>query len=74
MSAVWGFGLVFEALLRIPLVFVLPVEVMVTVSTVMIIAVFVLLAVWNKWYATRAQARFAELRAAHQTQAAPTEA
>ncbi|EWM16022.1 VC0807 family protein [Kutzneria sp. 744] len=74
MSAVWGFGLVFEALLRIPLVFVLPVEVMVTVSTVMIIAVFVLLAVWNKWYATRAQARFAELRAAQQTQAAPTEA
>jgi hypothetical protein len=73
MSAVWGFGLVFEALLRIPLVFVLPVEVMVTVSTVMIIAAFVLLAVWTRWYATRAQARFAEFQAAQQVQAAPTE-
>ncbi|GAA3436101.1 hypothetical protein [Kutzneria kofuensis] len=55
--------MVFEALLRIPLVFLLPVEVMVTVSTVMIIAAFVLLAVWNKWYADRQQARFAQFQA-----------
>lgn len=59
LSAGWGVGLLFEALLRIPLVFLLPVEVMVTVSTVMIIAVFVLLALWTKWYAARRQARFA---------------
>ena len=62
LSAVWGFGLLFEALLRIPLVFLLPTEIMVTVSTVMIIVAFVLLAVWTKWYAARRQARFAQLR------------
>ncbi|MFC0438896.1 VC0807 family protein [Kutzneria buriramensis] len=59
MSLVWGVGLLFEALLRIPLVFLLPVEVMVTVSTVMIIAAFVLLAAWTKWYVGRQQARAA---------------
>lgn len=59
LSLVWGVGLLFEALLRIPLVFLLPVEVMVTVSTVMIIAAFVLLAVWTRWYVGRRQARFA---------------
>lgn len=59
MSAVWGFGLLFEALLRIPLVFLLPVEVMVTVSTAMIITAFVLLAVWTKWYVGHLQARAA---------------
>ncbi|MFC0544074.1 VC0807 family protein [Kutzneria chonburiensis] len=64
LSAVWGFGLLFEALLRIPLVFVLPTEVMVTVSTVMIIVAFVLLAVWTKWYAGRRQAKFAQLQPA----------
>lgn len=60
LSLGWGFGLLFEALLRIPLVFLLPVEVMVTVSTVMIIVAFALLAVWTKWYAGRRQARFAD--------------
>ena len=69
MSLVWGVGLVFEALLRIPLVFVLPVEVMVTVSTLMIIVAFVLLAVWTKWYADRMQAKFAKLQADVQAQA-----
>lgn len=61
MSLVWGVGLLFEALLRIPLVFLLPIEVMVTVSTVMIIVAFVVLAVWTKWYAARRQARFADV-------------
>jgi hypothetical protein len=59
LSLGWGAGLLFEALLRIPLVFLLPVEVMVTVSTVMIITAFVLLAVWTRWYAARRQARAA---------------
>ena len=57
LSLGWGVGLLFEALLRIPLVFLLPVEVMVTVSTAMIITAFVLLAVWTKWYVGRQEAR-----------------
>jgi hypothetical protein len=73
MVGVFTVGLVLEALLRVPLVFLLPIEVMVTVSTVMLVAAFVLLAVWTRWYATRAQARFAEFQAAQQVQAAPTE-
>jgi len=59
LSLVWGVGLVFEALLRVPLVFLLPIEVMVTVSTAMLVAAFVLLAVWTRWYVGRRQAKFA---------------
>ena len=62
MSVVWGSGLLAESLLRIPLVFVLPVEVMVTVSTAMIITAFVLLTVWTKWYIGRRQAEAAASR------------
>ncbi|MFI9384287.1 VC0807 family protein [Kutzneria sp. NPDC052558] len=59
MSLVWGVGLVIEALVRVPLVFLLPIEVMVTVSTVMLVVAFVLLAVWTRWYVGRRQARLA---------------
>ena len=43
----WGIGLLGEAVLRVPLVFLLPVDVMVGLSTAMMIAAMAGLAVWN---------------------------
>lgn len=56
-SWVWGIGLLIEAALRVPLVFLLPIDVMVAVSQAMMIAAFALLIAWSSWYARRAAAR-----------------
>jgi intracellular septation protein A len=53
MSAAWCFGLVGEALVRIPLVYLLPVDVMAGVSTAMSVVVFVTLFTWTRWYGYR---------------------
>ncbi|MDN5915909.1 MAG: DUF3159 domain-containing protein [Pseudonocardia sp.] len=58
-SLVWGAGLLFEALIRVPLVYLLPVEVMVGLSTVLTVAAFAGLIAWNVWYVKRAQGRMA---------------
>jgi hypothetical protein len=52
-SAVWGVGLLAEAVLRIPLVVLLPVEVGVGASEGLFIAAFVGLMTWNGWYIGR---------------------
>lgn len=56
-SAVWGCGLLAEALLRIPLVFILPTTVMVTLSSVLLIGTMVVLSVWNVRYIKGVMAR-----------------
>jgi hypothetical protein len=56
-SRVWGIGLLADATLRVPLVYLLPISVMVGLSTVMMIATFGGLIVWNGWYVRRAMAR-----------------
>ena len=56
-SLVWGIGLLVEATLRVPLIYLLPVSVMVAVSQAMMIAAFVLLIAWTSWYSRRAAAR-----------------
>ena len=53
MSIVWGIGLLVEALVRIPLIYLLPVHVMVGLSTVLQVTAFTLLITWNAWYAKR---------------------
>ncbi|MDX6317879.1 MAG: hypothetical protein QOD35_1279 [Nocardioidaceae bacterium] len=53
MSAAWCFGLVGEAVVRIPLVYLLPVDVMAGVSTAMSVVVFVTLFAWTRWYGYR---------------------
>jgi hypothetical protein len=58
-SRVWGIGLLAEATLRVPLVYLLPISVMVGLSTAMMIAAFAALIVWNGWYVRRAVARAA---------------
>jgi len=54
-SAVWGAGLLAEALVRVPLVFLLPIPVMVGLSTALTIATFAGLITWNVWYVARAR-------------------
>jgi hypothetical protein len=56
-STVWGVVLLLEALVRVPLIYLLPIDVMVAVSEAMTIAVFVGLIAWTLRYirhATRA--------------------
>jgi hypothetical protein len=61
MSAVWGVGLLFDAIVRIPLVLALSTSAAVTTSTVLFIATMVLLTLWTVRYAKAAQARAARL-------------
>lgn len=56
----WGVGLLAEAIIRVPLVFLVPVEIMVGLSTAMWIAAVVILIAWNRWYVARAQRRETE--------------
>jgi hypothetical protein len=52
-AVVWGVGLLLEAIVRIPLIYLLPIDVMVGVSTAMMVAVIVGLSLWNGWYGAR---------------------
>ncbi|WP_019856433.1 VC0807 family protein [Actinopolyspora mortivallis] len=52
-ALVWGIGLLAEALLRIPLVYLLTVDVMVAVSEAMLVGTLVGLVGWNGWYIRR---------------------
>lgn len=63
-STVWGVVLLVESLVRVPLVYLLPVSVMVGVGEAMSIAAFGGLVAWNIWYVKRATARAAAARSA----------
>ena len=56
-SVVWGVGLLLEAAVRMPLIYVLPVDVMVGVSTAMMVTAIVALAAWNAAYGARTARR-----------------
>jgi hypothetical protein len=56
-STVWGAVLLLESLVRVPLVYLLPVSVMVGVGEAMSVAAFAGLITWNIWYVKRATAR-----------------
>jgi hypothetical protein len=64
-AVVWGVGLLLEAALRIPLIYLLPIDVMVGVSTGMMITAIVGLSVWNGWYGKRAGGRARAWAAEH---------
>ncbi len=55
MSAVWCFGLIGEAALRIPMIYLLPIDVMAAVSTAMWVVVFAALYGWTRWYGARSK-------------------
>jgi hypothetical protein len=59
MSVVWGTALLAESALRVPLVYLLPADVMAGVGVVLLLAVIGLLSGWTAWYAGRVQARHA---------------
>lgn len=52
-ALVWGVGLIVESLVRVPLIYTLPVDVMVGLSTALMVTAFVLLGIWNGWYTAR---------------------
>jgi hypothetical protein len=56
-STVWGLGLLAEALVRVPLVYLLPITVVVGLSEALSIAVIGGLVGWNIWYVRRLGAR-----------------
>lgn len=58
-SRVWGFGLLLEAAVRIPLIYALPVSVMVGLSAALMIGTFAALILWNVWYIRRVTQRAA---------------
>ncbi|WP_433051974.1 VC0807 family protein [Dactylosporangium sp. CS-033363] len=64
MSAAWGAGLLFDAIVRVPLVLSLSTSAAVTASTILFVATMVLLALWNVRYVKRVQARAAALQQA----------
>ena len=53
MSLVWGAGLLAEALIRVGLIFVLPIDVMAAVSPLLQVGTLGLLVVWSLWYRAR---------------------
>lgn len=55
VSTVWGVGLLAESLVRVPLVYALPVEVAVAATEGLLVATMLLLAGWNAWYLRRAR-------------------
>ncbi|WP_424186202.1 VC0807 family protein [Actinokineospora sp. G85] len=57
LSRVWGFGLLIDAVVRLPLVYLLPVDWVPIASLVLLLTVITTLCVWTTWYANRAQAR-----------------
>jgi hypothetical protein len=56
MSVVWGAGLLTEAAARVPLVYLLPTDVMAGLSSLMFATTMILLVAWNIWYGKRLQA------------------
>ncbi|MFD1537863.1 VC0807 family protein [Nonomuraea guangzhouensis] len=62
LTLVWGVGLLAEAVIRIPLIYRLPLDVMTGLSTVLQLATFALLIGWSLLYRQRRMARAAQLR------------
>lgn len=57
MTAVWAIALLLESIVRVPLVYLLPVDVMVGLSLVLLLVVVGALSAWTAWYAGRVLAR-----------------
>lgn len=58
-STVWGLGLLAESLLRVPIVYLLPLDVAVGASSALLVVTLLALLCWNARYVARAQARAA---------------
>ncbi|GAB3003245.1 hypothetical protein GCM10023080_081210 [Streptomyces pseudoechinosporeus] len=57
MTAVWGLGMLLESILRVPLVYLLPADLMAGLSVVLLLVAIGALSAWTMWYANHVQAR-----------------
>ncbi|MDP9845069.1 VC0807 family protein [Streptosporangium lutulentum] len=55
MTVVWGVVLLAESAARIPLIYLLPADVMVGLSSILLIGTIGLLALWSSWYGKRGE-------------------
>jgi hypothetical protein len=55
VSLTWGCSLLLEAAIRLPLVYVLPIDAMAGLSSVISVVAVAVLAAWTVWYARRVQ-------------------
>ncbi|MFS1303141.1 VC0807 family protein [Streptosporangium longisporum] len=55
MTLVWGVALLVESAARIPLVYLLPTDVMAGLSSVILVATIALLGLWSSWYGKRGE-------------------
>jgi intracellular septation protein A len=55
MTLVWGITLLAESAIRIPLIYLLPTDVMVGLSSILLIGTIGLLALWSSWYGRRGE-------------------
>ncbi|GAA4884611.1 VC0807 family protein [Actinomycetospora straminea] len=53
-AVVWGVGLLLLAIVRVPLIYLVPPDVMVGLSTAMLVVTIVGLSIWNGWYGAQA--------------------
>jgi len=67
---VWAIVMLVEAAVRVWLIFLLPVDTMVGVSTLLIVVTLGGLAIWTRWYRLRAQRRSHESQRAQATEPA----
>jgi hypothetical protein len=58
-TLVWGLGLLGEALIRIPLIYLLPISVMVGLSTAIMVTAFAVLVAWTVRHARRGRSELA---------------
>jgi hypothetical protein len=59
MTAVWGIGLLLESILRVPLVYLLPADLMAGLSVVLLLVVIGVLSAWTTWFVNHVQTRHA---------------
>ncbi|MCA2227609.1 VC0807 family protein [Nonomuraea aurantiaca] len=55
MTVTWALALLAESLIRIPLIYLLPVDVMTGLSTVLLVGTLCLIAAWSAWYGKRGE-------------------
>ncbi|AWS42104.1 hypothetical protein DKM19_12770 [Streptosporangium sp. 'caverna'] len=55
MTLVWGITLLAESAIRIPLIYLLPTDVMVGLSSILLTGTIGLLALWSSWYGRRGE-------------------
>lgn len=55
MTLVWASGLLAESLARVPLVYLLPTDVMAGLSSLLLWGTIALLGVWGAWYGKRGE-------------------